>query len=122
MNNSKLINPVPIIKELADRCLKAKGLECSILGELIDALRGAPAVDAVEAKKYDALVEMYHDLRENFIDYVCSGSPNVAPYCLNRCQECADHYGWCKKDSVYCKGFNPAEVIIDGERKDNGTV
>lgn len=78
----------------------------------------APTVDAVEVEKYKALVEMYHDLRENFIDYVCSGSPNVAPYCLNRCQECADHYGWCKKDSVYCKGFNPAEVILDGERRE----
>ena len=45
---NKVIDPAPIIKKLADRCLVAKGLECRILGELIDLLRAAPAVDAVE--------------------------------------------------------------------------
>ena len=44
----KVIDPAPIIKELADRCLGAKGIECSILGDLIDMLRAAPAVAAVE--------------------------------------------------------------------------
>ena len=44
----KAIEPAPIIKKLADRCLRAKGIECSILGEVIDMLRVAPAVDAVE--------------------------------------------------------------------------
>lgn len=39
----KVIDPAPIIKELADRCLVAKGLECSILGAVIDRLRAAPA-------------------------------------------------------------------------------
>ena len=77
-----------------------------------------PTVDAVEAKKYEALVEMYHELRENFIDYVCSGIPNVAPYCLNKCEECVNGYGWCKQNSDKCQGFNPAEVIFDGERRE----
>ena len=45
---NKVIDPAPIIKELADRCLKAKGLECSVLGSVIDLLKAAPAVDAVE--------------------------------------------------------------------------
>ena len=40
----KVIDPAPIIKELADRCLVAKGLECSVLGSVIDKLRAAPAV------------------------------------------------------------------------------
>ena len=40
----KVIDPAPIIKELADRCLEAKGLECSILGNVIDRLRAAPGV------------------------------------------------------------------------------
>ena len=40
----KVIDPAPIIKELADRCLVAKGMECSILGDVIDKLRAAPAV------------------------------------------------------------------------------
>lgn len=38
----KTIDPVPIIEKLAGRCLIAKGLECSLLGEVIDMLRAAP--------------------------------------------------------------------------------
>ena len=49
---NKVIDPAPIIKNLADRCLVAKGLECSILGELIDALRAAPAVDAKQEQRW----------------------------------------------------------------------
>ena len=45
---NKVIDPAPIIKQLADRCLKAKGLECSVLGSVIDMLRAAPAADAVK--------------------------------------------------------------------------
>ena len=75
-------------------------------------------VDAVEADKYKALLEMYHELRDNFIDYYCSGTQNVAPYCLNKCKECVDKWGYCKQYSDYCKGFNPAEVILDGAKMD----
>lgn len=50
-------------------------------------------------------VEKYNELREAFIDYVCSGVPNLAPYCKNRCQECVDGRGWCRES--FCKGFNP---------------
>lgn len=46
MASEKLINPAPIVKKLADRCLVAKGVECSILGEVIDLLRAAPAANA----------------------------------------------------------------------------
>lgn len=74
-------------------------------------MEDAPTVEAVEAKKHEALVEMYHELRENFIDYYYSGTPNIAPYCLNRCEECVDGYGWCKPNDK-CHGFNPAEVIL----------
>lgn len=38
----KLIDPDPIIRKLADRCLEARGLECSILGSVIDMLKAAP--------------------------------------------------------------------------------
>ena len=64
----------------------------------------APTVDAVE-------VEQYNDLREAFVDYVCSGVPNPAPYCKNRCHDCIDSRGWCVKER--CTGFNP-----DGERRE----
>jgi hypothetical protein len=86
--------------------------------DFLEAIDDAPTVDAVEVEKYNRLVEAYHELRENFVDFVCSGIPNVAPYCLNRCDGCCDAYGWCRQ-SDRCQGFNPAEVILDGERKDN---
>lgn len=41
----KTIDPAPIIKQLSQRCLKAKGIECSILGELIDMLKAAPGTE-----------------------------------------------------------------------------
>ena len=72
----------------------------------------APTVYAVPVEQYKALYDMYHELRENFIDYVCSGVPNLAPYCLNKCEGCVDRRGWCKQDSDKCQGFNPAECII----------
>ena len=92
--------------------------KCAV-GACILEIKNVPTIDAVDAKRYEALIEMYHDLRENFIDYVCSGIPNVAPYCLNKCEDCVTAHGWCKFASDKCRGFNPAEVILDGERKDN---
>lgn len=50
-------------------------------------------------------IEKYNELREAFIGYVCSGVPNPAPYCKNRCEECVDGRGWCKES--FCKGFCP---------------
>ena len=47
----KLIDPVHIIEKLAQRCLSAKGLECCVLGEVIDLLKATPAVDAVEVTR-----------------------------------------------------------------------
>ena len=38
----KIINPQPIIENLTARCLTAKGVECSILGEVIEMLQVAP--------------------------------------------------------------------------------
>ena len=65
----------------------------------------APTVDAVP-------VEKYNELREAFVDYVCSGVNNQAPYCKNRIDgDCLDERGWCTYR--HCRGFNP-----DGERKD----
>lgn len=82
-------------------------------------LDNAPTAEALTVDQYKALLERYNELRENFVDYVCSGVPNVAPYCLNKCEECVDARGWCKQIDK-CKGFNPAEVIVGVEGKDNG--
>lgn len=78
------------------------------LNRPIGCLEGQPAAEAVP-------IEQYNDLRDAFIDFVCSGIPNPAPYCGNRCPECVDGRGWCKEDPGTCKGFNPT-----GERNGNG--
>ena len=70
----------------------------------VEDVENAPTVDAVDAGKYN-------DLREAFVDFVCSGTHNPAPYCKNRCDECVDGWGWCTHQN--CRGFNP-----DGERGD----
>ena len=61
-----------------------------------------PAADVVETEKYN-------DLREAFIDFVCSGVHNPAPYCKNRCDGCVDKYGCCTYKQ--CNGFNPDNMI-----------
>ena len=63
-----------------------------------------PTIDAVP-------VVQYNDLRDDFIDYVCSGVPNPAPYCRNATEKCVDARGWCVNSE--CKGFAPR-----GERKE----
>ena len=80
--------------------------------DLVAEILKQSTVIAVDVKQYEALREQYHELRENFIDYVCSGTCNVAPYCLNRCEGCVDRVGWCSQGSDECRGFNPAELII----------
>lgn len=75
------------------------------------AIEDAPTVDAVPIEQHNELFERYYELRENFIDYVCCGVTNPAPFCKNRCAECVNNYGWCKSNDK-CRGFNP-----DGERK-----
>lgn len=67
-------------------------------------VRSIPTIDAVP-------VVQYNDLRDDFIDYVCSGVPNPAPYCGNATEKCVDARGWCVNSE--CNGFTPR-----GERKE----
>ena len=103
----KVIDPAPIIKELADRCLEAKGLECRILGGVIDRLRAAPAVDAVQV------------VRCKDCKYWHEGTG----WC--------DHHSWfIEEDGEPChpwesnnwKMLNEDDFCSYGERKDNETV
>lgn len=66
--------------------------------DVIQRIENAPAIDAVS-------IEQYEDLREDFVDFVCSGTNNLAPYCKNCCDECVDGRGWCTYQR--CRGFNP---------------
>ena len=83
--------------------LLAVGIESAI-----DAVKYAKTVDAVPAEKYN-------NLRESFVDFVCSGVHNPAPYCTNKFGMCINGFGWCMPESGNCEGFNP-----DGERKEKG--
>ena len=108
---NKVIDPVPIIKNLADRCMKAKGLECSVLGSVIDMLKAAPAVhnapywateeaykNGYEAGKQEA-VEVVHgrwifkhnpitDPKGYFIRIVCSECNLHTGQKSNYCPQC----------------------------------
>lgn len=118
----KVIDPHKKKRGLIERWVRNNGYDILLL-----TVKHFPTVEAVEVGEYIELREQYdriylehHELRDNFISYVCSGIPNPSPFCLNKCSGCCDSYGWCKNDDK-CKGFNPAEVILDGERKDNET-
>ena len=93
---NKVIDPAPIIKKLADRCLEAKGIECTILGKLIDELRAEPGVDAVEVvhgrwnnlgghSKMDLRCSVCNKRASNFVggyeDWWDLWMPNYCPNC-----------------------------------------
>lgn len=109
--------------------------------EVIQRIKNASAVDAVSKSLYDQIKwerdialgqleelgislgqkaettgivprEQYENLREAFVDYVCSGVSNQAPYCKNSCDECVDERNWCTYRR--CRGFNP-----DGRKYDD---
>ena len=77
--------------------------KCGAIADICTWILTAPTIDAVP-------VEQYNDLREAFVDFVCSGVHNPGPYCKNKCAECVDGYGWCTYRR--CNGFNP-----DGKRR-----
>lgn len=54
------------------------------------------------------LKEKYIDLADAFVDYVCSGIPNLAPYCKNKTPGCVDGREWCLYNQS-CRGFTPVE-------------
>ena len=48
---------------------------------------------------------MAEEIAGDFVDYVCTGTINPAPYCKNKCEGCTDKYGMCA--GVKCIGFAP---------------
>lgn len=90
----------------------------------IDEVDAVPVEQHIELQKqyielreqYDKIFTEFHELRDAFIDYVCSGIPNPSPFCKNRCEGCLNSWGWCQSTDA-CKGFNPGEVILDEMRK-----
>lgn len=98
---ARLIDVNKVIKKL-----RAKQIACSdkklqtAYRITIEELMAAPAANAVEAEKYN-------DLREAFVDYVCSGEPSPAPWCKNKNGMCVNGWGHCLPEYGNCQGFNP---------------
>ena len=90
----KVIDPAPIIKELADWCLVAKGLECSILGSVIDKLRAAPAVKFAEERHGRWIPVPSSDMTTGKA-YKCSecGKMRYGSFMPNYCQNCGAKMG-----------------------------
>lgn len=82
--SKKVIDPEPIIRKLAERCLKAKGVECSILGEMIDMLRAAPNIS--QCKEQDAICR--HCDKDVFCDLY---SNDAVVWKCNRSNGCKDY-------------------------------
>lgn len=81
---------------LCDFCDKAKPYDEMIA----DAVRRAAA-------RLERLTQERDTLYEDFVDYVCSGTPNLAPYCCNKINACVDGRGWCMTGCDACRGFRP---------------
>ena len=83
------------------------------LAYCIDEVKSVAVVDKLHT--VDAVpLEQYNDLREAFIDYVCSGEPSPAPWCKNRNGMCTNGWGHCLPDHFNCQGFNPDGRGVEG--------
>lgn len=75
--------------------------------EQLEEAVGRMAIELAAVKKErDAAVACIEALKDDFVDYVCSGTSNTNPYCANKTDDCTDKRGWC----VYvknCRGFKP---------------
>lgn len=58
--------------------------------------------------RIEQLETQVEDLRDDFVDYACSGIPNLAPYCKNKTDDCTDGRNWCNSKPGACKGFCPS--------------
>ena len=111
----------------AERRLKEKALEKYATAARVIALylyefcdRSKPydemVADAVRraAARLEQLKQERDTLYVDFVDYVCSGTSNLAPYCSNKSDACIDSRGWCKTGCEACRGFRPGSVQLNG--------
>lgn len=87
---------------------------CGLVGQAAERIEGLEAEKAERDRRLEAAVEriaqlenLAEDLREDFVDYACSGVPNLAPYCKNKTKQCTDGRNWCNNTPGACKGFLP---------------
>ena len=73
-------------------------------------VKAATALSTLQAENEKLRAELgreqrlYESEKEDFIDCVCSGVPNLSPYCMNRHPDCVDERGWCRTEK--CRGFS----------------
>ena len=77
-------------------------LECA--RESLDFARTKDAEIVRLGTELEQVKRLYESEKEDFIDFACSGVPNLTPYCLNRRPDCVDERGWCRTEK--CKGFS----------------
>lgn len=76
----------------------------------LDCKAAATALSTLQAEneklraEFERVKRLYESEKEDFIDFACSGVPNLSPYCLNRHQDCVDERGWCRAEK--CRGFS----------------
>ncbi len=56
------------------------------------------------AAELERVKQLYESEKEDFMEFACSGIPNLSPFCFNRHPDCVDERGWCKTEK--CRGFS----------------
>lgn len=80
------------------------GMDCTDFECLMaDAAEEISKIPALQAE-LERVKQLYESEKEDFIDYACSGVPNLSPYCTNRHPDCVDERGWCRTEK--CHGFS----------------
>ena len=85
---------------------------CTAVGGFCTAVPAAhcPLIPELRAEnetlraELEQVQKLYESEKEDFIDYACSGVPNLSPYCMNRRPDCVDERGWCRSEK--CHGFS----------------
>ena len=88
------------------KCVRDNNGQCDeeLMSQAADALEELQAENEKLRAELEQVKQLYESEKENFIDFACSGVPNLSPYCLNRHPDCVDERGWCKTEK--CRGFS----------------
>ena len=96
-----------LIERLRTESLYADKASLDIMDLCMDAATALSTLQAENAQLRAELEQeqrLYESEKEDFIDCVCSGVPNLSPYCMNRHPDCVDERGWCRTEK--CRGFS----------------
>ena len=96
-----------LIEQLSIRGLgngTSLGYHSGLFDEAATALSALQAENEKLRDELEQVKRLYKSEKEDFIDFACSGVPNLSPYCLNRHPDCVDERGWCRAEK--CRGFS----------------